>query len=115
MHRSKFCLLTTFQDHPHQLINTHPTDKLIYLCISAVRSTHTDSDCLMAGVIDLITCLQNAAPDICFYPDSNKIGAYDNGQGFRALIHKEDASAKYYSRENGEEVEKIVKRKRENE
>jgi hypothetical protein len=52
-------------------------------------------------------------PDICEYPDSNKVGAYATaavGQqvGLRALYVK-DKNVTYYEGENGKEIERVKK------
>jgi hypothetical protein len=54
-------------------------------------------------------------PDICEYPDSNKIGAYATAAvgaqvGLRALYVK-DRNVNYYEGEDGKEVERIRKSK----
>jgi uncharacterized cupin superfamily protein len=74
---------------PHQLINTS-NNELRYLVVSTMDF-----------------------PDICEYPDSNKIGAYATaavgGQvGLRALYVK-DRNVNYYEGEDGKEVERIRK------
>ena len=50
-------------------------------------------------------------PDICEYPDSNKVGAYATaavGQqvGLRALYVK-DKNVNYYEGEDGKEIERV--------
>ena len=52
-------------------------------------------------------------PDICEYPDSNKVGAYATGAvgaqvGLRALYVK-DQNVDYYAGEDGKEVARIMK------
>jgi hypothetical protein len=52
-------------------------------------------------------------PDICEYPDSNKVGAYATaavGQrvGLRALYVK-DENVDYYEGESGEEIGRVKK------
>jgi hypothetical protein len=52
-------------------------------------------------------------PDICEYPDSNKVGAYATAAvgsrvGHRALYLKA-TKVDYYDGESGEEIERIVK------
>ena len=74
---------------PHQLINTG-TEELRYLVVSTMTF-----------------------PDVCEYPDSNKIGAYATAAvgskaGHRALYFK-DTKVDYYDGENGKEIERIVK------
>ena len=73
-------------EYPHQLINTGVTP-LHYLVVSTMEY-----------------------PDICQYPDSNKVGAYANasgGTGFRALYWR-DHNVNYYDGEDGREVERIL-------
>jgi uncharacterized cupin superfamily protein len=76
-------------DYPHQLINTGNED-LRYLVVSTMDY-----------------------PDICEYPDSNKIGAYattttGHQVGFRALYVKNQNVA-YYEGEDGKEVERLIR------
>jgi uncharacterized cupin superfamily protein len=76
-------------EYPHQLINTGETE-LRYLTVSTMEF-----------------------PDICEYPDSNKVGAYATaavGQqvGLRALYVK-DKNVTYYEGENGKEIERVKK------
>jgi uncharacterized cupin superfamily protein len=76
-------------EYPHQLINTG-NKELRYLVVSTMEY-----------------------PDICEYPDSNKIGAYATGTrgrqvGFRALYVK-DTNVNYYQGEDGKEIEGIIK------
>jgi uncharacterized cupin superfamily protein len=52
-------------------------------------------------------------PDLCEYPDSNKVGAYGTAAvgpqvGFRALYVK-DKNVDYYDGEDGKEIERIKK------
>jgi uncharacterized cupin superfamily protein len=54
-----------------------------------------------------------AFPDICEYPDSNKVGAYGTAAvgskvGLRALYVR-DRNVDYYDGEDGKEVERILK------
>jgi uncharacterized cupin superfamily protein len=75
-------------EYPHQLINTG-ADELRYLVVSTM-----------------------AFPDLCEYPDSNKIGAYGTAAvgaqvGFRALYVK-DKNVNYYDGEDGSEVARII-------
>ena len=74
-------------EYPHQLINTGEKD-LRYLAVSTMEF-----------------------PDICEYPDSNKVGAYATaavGQqvGLRALYVK-DKNVDYYEGEDGKEIERV--------
>jgi uncharacterized cupin superfamily protein len=74
-------------EYPHQLINTGDKE-LRYLAVSTMEF-----------------------PDLCEYPDSNKVGAYTTaavGQqvGFRALYVK-DTNVNYYEGENGKEIERV--------
>jgi len=74
-------------EYPHQLINTGKKD-LRYLAVSTMEF-----------------------PDICEYPDSNKVGAYATaavGQqvGLRALYVK-DKNVDYYEGEDGKEIERV--------
>ena len=74
-------------EYPHQLINTSDRE-LRYLVVSTMEY-----------------------PDICEYPDSNKIGVYATtavGQrvGFRALYVK-DKNVGYYENEDGQEIERV--------
>jgi len=76
-------------EYPHQLINTS-ADELRYLVVSTMEF-----------------------PDICEYPDSNKVGAYGTAAvgpqvGFRALYIK-DRNVNYYDGEDGKEVARIIK------
>lgn len=76
-------------EYPHQLINTGPNE-LRYLVVSTMDF-----------------------PDICEYPDSNKVGAYATAAvgsrvGHRALYLKA-TKVDYYDGESGEEIERIVK------
>ena len=76
-------------DFPHQLVNTG-AQELRYLVVSTMDF-----------------------PDICEYPDSNKVGAYAtaavSGQaGLRALYVK-DRNVDYYAGEDGKEVARIIK------
>jgi uncharacterized cupin superfamily protein len=76
-------------EYPHQLINTGTKD-LRYFVVSTMEY-----------------------PDICEYPDSNKIGAYATPAagpqvGFRALYVK-DKNVGYYEGEDGKEIEGIIK------
>jgi len=76
-------------EFPHQLINTG-TQELRYLVVSTMDF-----------------------PDICEYPDSNKVGAYATGAvggqvGLRALYVK-DQNVDYYAGEDGKEVARITK------
>jgi len=73
--------------NPHQLINTGEKE-LRYLVVSTMEF-----------------------PDLCEYPDSNKVGAYATaavGQqvGFRALYVK-DTNVNYYEGEDGKEIERV--------
>jgi uncharacterized cupin superfamily protein len=75
--------------YPHQLINTGDRE-LRYLAVSTMEF-----------------------PDICEYPDSNKVGAYATaavGQqiGLRALYIK-DKNVDYYEGEDGKEIERVKK------
>jgi hypothetical protein len=52
-------------------------------------------------------------PDICEYPDSNKVGAYaaagiGSHVGLRAL-YKKDQNVTYYDGEDGKEIARIMK------
>jgi len=74
-------------EYPHQLINTGDKE-LRYLAVSTMEF-----------------------PDICEYPDSNKVGAYATaavGQqvGLRALYVK-DKNVDYYEGEDGKEIERL--------
>jgi uncharacterized cupin superfamily protein len=74
-------------EYPHQLINTGDKE-LRYLAVSTMEF-----------------------PDLCEYPDSNKVGAYATaavGQqvGFRALYVK-DKNVNYYEGEDGKEIERV--------
>src|SRR5215510_8505740 len=78
-------------EYPHQLVNTGNRE-LRYLVVSTMEF-----------------------PDICEYPDSNKIGAYATAAvgaqvGLRALYVK-DRNVNYYEGEDGKEVERIRKSK----
>jgi uncharacterized cupin superfamily protein len=75
-------------EYPHQLINTG-TKELRYLVVSTMDF-----------------------PDICEYPDSNKVGAYATGAvgsqvGLRALYIK-DKNVGYYDGEDGREVARVL-------
>jgi len=79
-------------DYPHQLINTAGAD-LRYLVVSTM-----------------------AFPDLCEYPDSNKVGAYGTAAvgsklGLRALYVR-DRNVDYYEGEDGKEIDRILKSKR---
>jgi uncharacterized cupin superfamily protein len=79
-------------ENAHQLINTGNSE-LRYLVVSTMEY-----------------------PDICQYPDSNKVGAYattagGENTGFRALFVK-DKNVNYYDGEAGKEIERIVKLRR---
>ena len=79
-------------EYAHQLINTGGAD-LRYLVVSTM-----------------------AFPDLCEYPDSNKVGAYGSAAvgpqvGFRALYVR-DRNVSYYDGEDGKEVERILKSER---
>ena len=74
-------------EYPHQLINTGHKD-LRYFVVSTMEY-----------------------PDICEYPDSNKIGAYATTAagpqvGFRALYVK-DKNVGYYEGEDGKEIGRV--------
>jgi uncharacterized cupin superfamily protein len=74
-------------EYPHQLINTGDRE-LRYLAVSTMEF-----------------------PDICEYPDSNKVGAYATaavGQqvGLRALYIK-DKNVDYYEGEDGKEIGRV--------
>jgi uncharacterized cupin superfamily protein len=76
-------------EYAHQLINTGGAE-LHYLVVSTM-----------------------AFPDICEYPDSNKVGAYGTAAvgskvGLRALYVR-DRNVDYYDGEDGKEVERILK------
>jgi uncharacterized cupin superfamily protein len=76
-------------EYPHQLINTGVSE-LRYLVVSTMDF-----------------------PDICEYPDSNKVGAYATAAvgapaGFRALYVR-DKNVDYYDGENGKEIARIMK------
>jgi uncharacterized cupin superfamily protein len=76
-------------EFPHQLVNTG-AQELRYLVVSTMDF-----------------------PDICEYPDSNKVGAYATGAvgtqvGLRALYVK-DQNVDYYAGEDGKEVARITK------
>src|SRR5215475_11100497 len=74
-------------EYAHQLINTGE-EELRYLVVSTMEF-----------------------PDVCEYPDSNKVGAYATaaiGQqvGLRALYVK-DKNVNYYEGEDGKEIERV--------
>jgi uncharacterized cupin superfamily protein len=76
-------------DYPHQLINSGGAD-LRYLVVSTM-----------------------AFPDLCEYPDSNKVGAYGTAAvgakvGLRALYAR-DRNVDYYAGEDGKEIDRILK------
>lgn len=76
-------------EYPHPLINTGDGE-LVYLVVSTMDF-----------------------PDICEYPDSNKVGAYaaagiGSPAGLRALYVK-DRNVDYYDGEDGKEVARIIK------
>lgn len=76
-------------EYAHQLINAGSTE-LRYLVVSTMEF-----------------------PDLCDYPDSNKVGAYGSAAvgpkvGFRALFVR-DRNVDYYEGEDGREVESIMK------
>jgi uncharacterized cupin superfamily protein len=76
-------------EYAHQLINTGSAE-LRYLVVSTMEF-----------------------PDLCDYPDSNKVGAYGSAAvgpkvGFRALFVR-DRNVDYYEGEDGREVERIMK------
>ncbi len=76
-------------EYPHQLVNTG-AQELRYLVVSTMDF-----------------------PDICEYPDSNKVGAYATGAvgaqaGLRALYVK-DRNVDYYAGEDGKEIARIMK------
>ncbi len=76
-------------EYAHQLVNTDDAD-LRYLVVSTM-----------------------AFPDICEYPDSNKIGAYGSAAvgskaGLRALYVR-DRKVDYYDGEDGKEIDRILK------
>jgi uncharacterized cupin superfamily protein len=78
-------------EYPHQLVNTG-NKELRYLVVSTMEF-----------------------PDICEYPDSNKVGAYATAAvgaqvGLRALYVK-NQNVNYYEGEDGKEVERIRKSK----
>lgn len=82
----------TGAENAHQLINTG-TGGLRYLVVSTM-----------------------VYPDLCEYPDSNKIGAYGAPAvgahtGFRALYVR-DHNVNYYQGEDGKEIERIVQSRR---
>jgi uncharacterized cupin superfamily protein len=75
-------------EYPHQLINTS-AGELCYLVVSTMDF-----------------------PDICEYPDSNKIGAYaaagiGSQAGLRALYIK-DRNVDYYDGEDGKQITRII-------
>ena len=75
--------------YPHQLINTGENE-LRYLVVSTMDF-----------------------PDICHYPDSNKVGAYGTAAvgaqvGLRALYIR-DQNVNYYDGEDGKEIARIIK------
>ena len=52
-------------------------------------------------------------PDLCEYPDSNKVGAYGTAAvgpqvGLRAL-YRRDQNVNYYDGEDGKEIARIIK------
>ena len=68
-----------------------------------------------AGVADLryLVVSTMAFPDICEYPDSNKVGAYGTAAvgskvGLRALYVR-DRNVDYYEGEDGTEIDRILK------
>ena len=74
-------------EYPHQLINTG-ADELRYLVVSTMDF-----------------------PDLCEYPDSNKVGAYGTaatGPQVRALYIR-DQNVNYYDGEDGKEIARIIK------
>jgi len=76
-------------EFPHQLVNTG-AQELRYLVVSTMDF-----------------------PDICEYPDSNKVGAYTTGTvgaqvGLRALYVK-DQNVDYFAGEDGKEIARIMK------
>jgi uncharacterized cupin superfamily protein len=76
-------------EFPHQLVNTGAAE-LRYLVVSTMDF-----------------------PDICEYPDSNKVGAYATGPveaqvGLRALYLK-NQNVEYYAGEDGNEIARIMK------
>lgn len=76
-------------EFPHQLVNTGAAE-LRYLVVSTMEF-----------------------PDICEYPDSNKVGAYATGAvggqvGLRALYVK-NQNVDYYAGEDGKEIARIMK------
>jgi uncharacterized cupin superfamily protein len=76
-------------EYPHQLINTG-ANELRYLVVSTMDF-----------------------PDICEYPDSNKVGAYaaagiGSQAGLRALYIK-DRNVDYFDGEDGKEIARIMK------
>ena len=76
-------------EFPHQLVNTG-AHELRYLVVSTMDF-----------------------PDICEYPDSNKVGAYATGAagaqvGLRALYMK-NQNVDYYAGEDGKEITRIMK------
>jgi len=76
-------------EYPHQLINTG-AGELRYLVVSTMDF-----------------------PDLCEYPDSNKVGAYATAAigpqvGLRALYIK-DQDVSYYDGEDGKEIARIIK------
>ena len=76
-------------ESPHQLINTG-AEELRYLVVSTMDF-----------------------PDICEYPDSNKVGAYaapgiGSQAGLRALYIK-DRNVDYFDGEDGKEIARITK------
>jgi len=79
-------------EYPHQLINIGDRE-LHYLVVSTMEF-----------------------PDVCEYPDSNKVGAYATaavGQkvGLRALYVK-DKNVDYYEGEDGKEIERVKRSRR---
>ena len=81
----------TGAEYPHQLVNTGAKE-LRYLVVSTMEF-----------------------PDICEYPDSNKVGAYATAAvgaqvGLRALYVK-NKNVDYFDGEDGREIERIRKSK----
>lgn len=79
-------------EYAHQLINTGVAE-LRYLVVSTM-----------------------VFPDICEYPDSNKVGAYGTAAlgskvGLRALYVR-DRNVDYYEGEDGKEIDRILQSKR---
>jgi uncharacterized cupin superfamily protein len=76
-------------EYPHQLINTGASE-LRYLVVSTMDF-----------------------PDLCEYPDSNKVGAYATAAvgapaGFRALYVR-DKNVSYYDGEDGKEIARVMR------